>query len=130
MTLPKSIRLMLLLLMLSTYSFSQNVFKIQPNTTLDLNGGVVLTIQDLTLDNDGTLNPAAGAGRVVFKGAANNIIRGNGITNFDQLEIAKTGNGTLTLQTDLDIRSGIWFNGGLINLDNRVVTLLGNASLN
>lgn len=130
MKLSKFTRLILLLLTFSLYTFSQNVFKIQANTTLDLNGGVVLTLQDFTLDNDGTLSPAVGAGRVVFKGAANNIIRGNGITNFDQLEIAKTGNGTLTLQTNLDIRSGIWFNGGLINLGNRVITLLGNASLN
>jgi hypothetical protein len=130
MTLPKSIRLMLSLLMLSTCSFSQNVFKIQPNTTLDLNGGVVFTLQDLTLDNDGTLSPAVGAGRVIFKGAASNVIRGNGITNFDQLEIAKTGSGNLTLQTDMDIRSGIWFTSGLIDLDSRVVTLFGNAALN
>lgn len=130
MKIVKLFWLLLPAVMLSINSFSQNIFKIQANTTLDLNGGVVFTLQDLTLDNDGTLSPAVGAGRVIFKGAANDIIRGNGTTNFDQLEIAKTGNGTLTLQTDLDIRSGIWFNGGLINLDNSVVTLLGNASLN
>lgn len=130
MKIIKSYWLLLPAIMLSINSFSQNVFKIQTNTTLDLNGGVVLTLQDITLDNEGTLSPAVGAGRVIFSGAANNVIRGNGITNFDQLEIAKTGNGLLTLQTGIDIRSGIWFNGGFFNLDNSIATLLGNASLN
>lgn len=119
-----------LLLMISVFSFSQNTFKIQPNTTLDLNGGVILTLNDMTLDNDGTLNPAVGSGRVIFRGTGNNFIRGTGTTNFDELQIIKSGSATLTVQTDLNIRSGIWFSGGLIDVDNRALTLLGTAVLN
>jgi hypothetical protein len=119
-----------LLLMISIFSFSQNILKIQPNTTVDLNGGVILTLNDMSLDNEGTLNPAVGSGRIVFRGADNNFIRGAGVTNFDELQIFKSGSGTLMLQVDFNIRSGVWFNGGLIDVDNRVLTLLGNASLN
>ena len=130
MKLTKLTGVLLPVLILSLYSFSQNAIKIQANTTIDLNGGVVLTIQDLDLDNDGTLSPAVRAGRVIFKGTANNVIRGTGLTNFDELEIAKKGNGTLMFQTDANIRSGIWFNGGLIHLNNSVITLLDDAALN
>lgn len=121
--------LLLLALICSIHAFSQTTLKVQSGATIDLNGGVVLTLNDVTLDNDGTLNPAVGAGRVLFKGSANTFIRGAGITNFAGLEIAKTGKGILTFQTNSDIRSGIWFNGGLIDLGNRVVSLLGTAVL-
>lgn len=121
--------LLLPAMMLSIHSHAQNVFKIENNTTVHLNGGVVVTLHDMSLDNDGTLNPAIGSGRIIFSGSTNNLVRGNGITNFDQLEIAKTANSILTLQTNTDISSGIWFNGGFINLENSIVNLPGNASL-
>lgn len=126
----KIISLLLKLLLIAAIASAQNSLKILPGMVLDLNGGIVLTLNDMTLDNDGTINPPVGAGRVLFRGTGNNFIRGAGITNFDELQIAKTNNGIVTLQTGFTIRSGIWFNGGSFNLNNNVISLLGNAALN
>lgn len=126
----KSIGLLLLVLLLSICCIAQTALKIRAGATLDLNGGVILTLQNIDLDNDGTLSPAVNAGRVLFKGNANSLIRGNGTTNFDQLEINKVGGAALILHTDFNIRGGIYFTMGNINLNNKVVTLLGNSALN
>ena len=126
----KSTKSMLLLLLIAMHGFSQNVVKIQSGGSINLQGNVVITLQNIDLDNDGSINPAVNAGRFVFKGSANNVVQGNGTTNFDQLEIAKTGSGQLTIQTNTSTRSGIWLNGGNIIANDRVITLLGNAALN
>lgn len=128
MKIAKSTGLMLPLLMLTLYSFSQ--LKIRSGAAINLRDGVIMTISNLDLDNDGTLNPAAGAARILFRGTNDNTVFGTGVTGFDVLEIAKTGNGSLLLGRDIDIRSGIWFTSGYINLNNHVITLLGNTALN
>jgi len=126
----KQIKILLIAIFFSVSGYSQSVIKIQNGTTVSFSSNVIFTISNLDLDNDGTFYPAAGQGRVVFAGNANNLIKGNGTTGFDQLEIAKTGNGYLLLEKDFDIRSGIWFTSGKIELNNHTITLLGNALLN
>ena len=111
-------------------AYGQNTLFIQQGTTVSLNSNVTFTISNLDLHNDGTLYPAAGQGRVVFTGNAINTIKGNGTTGFDQLEIAKTESGLLVLENNFNVRTGIWFTTGKIELNNRTITLLGNATLN
>ena len=111
-------------------AYGQNTLFIQQGTTVSLNSNVTFTISNLDLHNDGTLYPAAGQGRVVFTGNAINTIKGNGTTGFDQLEIAKTESGSLVLENNFNVRTGIWFTTGKIELNNRTITLLGNATLN
>jgi hypothetical protein len=125
----KIISLLLKLLLIAAIASAQNTLKITSGATLDLNGGIALTLKDISLDNDGTLSPAVGAGSVFFTGSANSFIRGTGTTNFDELWLVKSANNLLLMQTDFNIRSGIWLSAGSINLNNHVISLLGNSAL-
>lgn len=117
------------LLIIALKGSSQGSIIIQNGTTIKFSSGVMLNVRDMDLINDGELNSANGDGRIIFSGSNNNKIGGSGITSLDELEIAKNINSTLSLDQDLQIRSAIWFNGGLINLNNRNIILLGNAAL-
>ncbi|MGZ8561909.1 MAG: hypothetical protein ACXWV3_09965, partial [Flavisolibacter sp.] len=108
---------------------AQNVFIIGSGASIQLSGNVILTLQDTDLENHGSLSLSSGNGRLIFRGSANNFIRGTGTTILDQLEIAKFANGKLLIGKNVGIRTGIWFTSGLLDLNNRVVTLSGNASL-
>lgn len=116
-------------LLFSFKSLAQTEIKIQAGTTIKLSDGIVVTIRDLDLINDGELNAAVGDGRIIFSGNSNNRIAGSSISGFDELEIVKSNNTALLLQQELHIRSGIWFNSGYLNLNNQNITLFGNAML-
>ena len=115
--------------LISFKSSSQANIKINAGTTLKFSSGVMLSIWDTDLVNNGELNMASGDGRIIFSGAGNNRIAGNSITSIDELEISKASNSSLLLDQELHIRSGIWFNTGLLNLNNYNITLFGNAVL-
>ena len=117
------------LIFISKESRTQNVLTITGGAGINMAGNVSLTLQDFDLENHGSINLAAGNGRIIFRGTADSRIRGNGTTELDQLEIAKTANARLLLDKNIDIRSGIWFTSGSIDLNNRVITLFGNAAL-
>ena len=108
---------------------SQGSVTIQNGTTIKFSTGVVLNVRDMDLINDGVLNAATGDGRIVFSGSSNNKIGGSSLTSIDELEMAKTINSTLSLDQDLQVRSGIRFNTGLLNLNNHNIILFGNATL-
>lgn len=120
---------LLLVLFKSMDSYSQNAVTITGGASLNMSGNVTLTLEDFDLENNGTINLAAGSGRIVFRGSANNRIRGNGITGLDQLEIAKAANAKLLLEKNMEVRSGIWFTSGQLDLNNRNIVLFGNAAL-
>jgi hypothetical protein len=113
----------------ASHCIAQTGIKIQPGTTLKLSSGVAVNIRDMDLINDGELNAASGDGRIIFSGTGNNRIAGTSITGIDELEIAKAINSSLLLEQELQIRSGIWFSTGLLNLNNHNITLFGNAAL-
>lgn len=117
------------LIFISKESRAQNVVTITGGAGINLAGNVSLTLQDFDLENNGTINLAAGSGRIVFSGSANNRIRGNGVTGLDQLEIAKASNAKLLLEKNMEVRSGIWFTSGQLDLNNRNIVLFGNAAL-
>ncbi len=108
---------------------SQNVVTITGGASINMAGNASLTLQDFDLENNGTINLAAGSGRIIFRGSANNRIRGNGVTGLDQLEVAKAGNAKLLLDKNMEVRSGIWFTSGQLDLNNRNIVLFGNAAL-
>lgn len=96
---------------------AQNVLKVQSGATLEVTGGAVITLQDINLDNDGTINLAPGDGTFVFTGTAPNTISGGGIPYFDMVQINKTGLGSLTLKRDINVEGSIQFTAGNINLN-------------
>ncbi|HEX7846112.1 MAG TPA: hypothetical protein VF476_09965, partial [Chitinophagaceae bacterium] len=109
---------------------AQNVLKVQAGATIKTTGGAVITLQDMNLDNDGTISQAAGEGIFRFTGSANNTISGNSAPLFDIAEIAKTGNAKLSLQRSVNIGSAINFTTGLIDLNNNNIFLQPSALLN
>ncbi|MBK7557759.1 MAG: hypothetical protein IPI54_05440 [Chitinophagaceae bacterium] len=70
---------------------AQNVLKVQPGAVIKTTGGALITLQNMNLDNDGTINQSAGEGKFLFTGTSDNTISGTITPLFDILEIGKTG---------------------------------------
>jgi hypothetical protein len=109
---------------------AQNTVKVTTGAFIKTTGGIVITLQDMNLDNDGTINQAPGEGVFRFSGTQNNTISGTSAPLFDVLEIAKTGSAKLSLQRTITIGSGINFISGLIDLNNNNLFLQSIALLN
>ena len=119
-----------LFLIISCTVFSQATFKIQPGTNLKVSGGALITLNDINLENNGTLNLAAGDGTFKFTGAVNNSITGANSSTFDILEIAKTSGSKLSLGNTVNINSSINFTSGLIDLNSNNIIMSSAALLN
>ncbi|MBL7723375.1 MAG: T9SS type A sorting domain-containing protein [Chitinophagaceae bacterium] len=109
---------------------SQGVLKIESGAVLKTTGSAVVTLEDINLVNDGTINQLVGEGIFRFSGTANNTISGVNAPLFDILQIAKTGVAKLSLQQNIAIGSDITFISGLIDLNNNNIFLQPAASLN
>lgn len=102
---------------------------VQNGATLSTIGNAVITLQDIDLQNNGTISQAS-TGKFVFSGSGNNSIGGSGGLSFDILEIAKTSGSILSLSQNMSIGYSINFTSGLIELNGRNITLMPNAILN
>ncbi len=122
--------LFVLIAVFPVLGMAQNVVKITPGAILKTTGAVVITLQDMDLDNDGTITQAPGEGVFKFTGSQNNSISGASLPLFDVLEIAKTGSARLSLNRNISIGSSINFTSGLIYLNNNNILLQSNALLN
>lgn len=109
---------------------AQNTCKITTGATLKLTGGAVITLNNMHLDNDGTISLVAGDGTFRFTGNATTNILGSNIPLFDVVEMAKTGDAQLTLLQSISINSGISFSSGILNLNNNNILLGPTALLN
>lgn len=108
---------------------AQNVLKVQAGAVLKTTGGAIITLQDMNLDNDGTINQAPGEGTFRFTGTADNTIFGTSTSLFDIMEMAKTGAAKITLQQHLNIGSAINFTSGLIALNGNNILMQPTALL-
>ncbi|MEP6725160.1 MAG: T9SS type A sorting domain-containing protein [Bacteroidota bacterium] len=106
---------------------AQNVFKITTGATLVVTGNAVITLQDVDLDNDGTISQS-GNTKFVFSGSHNSRIACAGSSLFDTIETAKTNNAVTVLQQNISIGSGLDFTAGLLDL-NRFNILLQPGAL-
>src|SRR6266496_5095502 len=113
------------ILFLSLPGFAQ--LKITSGARIVTSGNAVITIQDLDLNNDGIFTP--GTGKVKFTGVNGNYIGGSATTTFNELEIAKTNN-TLVLFSDVTVNGRVNFSSGMIDLNQKIMTLGANAILN
>jgi hypothetical protein len=109
--------------------FAQNVFKVGAGATIKTTGGVVITLQDVDLQNDGTLSQGTGEGTFRFTGTQNNTISGSNGLIIDVINIAKTGSGKLSLLRDVGINSSILFTSNLIDLNTKHIYLSPSALL-
>jgi ligand-binding sensor domain-containing protein len=88
---------------------AQNILKVTPGTTLKTSGGVVITLQNMDLDNDGTINQASGDGSFRFTGTQSSAIKGSSQPTISILDIAKTNNAKLLLNGNINIGTSINF---------------------
>jgi Secretion system C-terminal sorting domain len=94
-------------------------------TTADSNS--YITLQDMNLINNGTINQTKGG--FLFTGSNNNTISGSSTSTFNKFEIAKASGKKITLQQNININSLVAFSGGLIDLNSNNIALLPNAYL-
>lgn len=106
-----------------TFLQAQNVLKVQSGAIIKTTGGALITLQNMNLDNDGTISQSVGEGKFLFTGAADNTISGTGTILFDVLEIGKTGTAKISLQQNIQVGSGVIFTSGLIDLNNSNIFL-------
>ena len=109
---------------------AQNTFKVTADATITCANGAVITLQDMSLDNDGTIILSPGNGKFYFSGSGNNVIKGQSVPTFDVVSVAKTGNGVLSLEQNIRIASSIDFVLGNIDLNTKTIMLQPAAVLN
>jgi hypothetical protein len=112
------------------YCVAAQVVKLTSGGTLKTTDGLLITFDNLNLENDGTINQAAGEGICLFKGNQNATISGTSLPVFDIVEVAKTSGAELSLLRSIQVTSGINFTSGLFNLNNNIVLLSPSGSLN
>jgi hypothetical protein len=94
--------------------FGQAYFKVTNGTNIRaLNGGQII-FNGVNIINDGYIQSSVNAR---FTGSSNDTISGTGISNFNKLHLFKAPTTILTLKTNLNINSEVFFSGGLLNLD-------------
>lgn len=102
---------------------AQDTLKLTAGAELKLTGAVVITLENMHLDNDGLIAQAAGDGSFYFSGNNTTRLLGNTLPSFDVLEIAKTAGAQLTLQRNISVVSAINLNSGYLNLNNNNILL-------
>jgi hypothetical protein len=114
------------ILFLSLPGFAQ--LTISSGTRWVTSGNVIVNLQDMSMTNNGTFT--AGQGKVKFSGDASNAITGSSAITFNELEIAKSANNTLVLFSNFNVANKITFTSGLIDLNQKTISLNNGASLN
>jgi hypothetical protein len=122
-------KIMIITALVTSGAINAQTLKITTGATLKTTGGAIITVENLHLDNDGTINQGAGDGTFRFSGNSNTNLSGTSIPIFDHLAMAKT-NAQLSLMTDITITSGVDFTSGLLDLNNHIITLQPTALLN
>jgi hypothetical protein len=121
---------LILLVIILPGGAAQNVLFVANGAALTTTGGVVITLQDMDLRCDGTINQLPGNGKFVFNGTAGTLLSGASRPLFDLLEIAKAGGAGISLNQSVSIGTSIYFTSGLINLSGGNVYLQQAAVLN
>jgi hypothetical protein len=113
-----------------TASIATAQLVIQNGTTITTTGNALVTLKDIDLVNNGTIQQAPRDGKFLFSGNGNNIISGANSPTFDLFEINKTGSSKISLAQTIHIAGGINFTSGLIDLNNNNILLQPAAMLN
>ncbi|HMO33044.1 MAG TPA: hypothetical protein PKE63_00645 [Lacibacter sp.] len=118
-----------LFLVMALASRTQSTMVITAGTTFKTTGGVVITLQDMNLVTDGSVQQLPGEGVFRFTGAANNTISGATIPLLNQVEVAKSGGARVTLQQTVRVGTSVNFVSGLLDLGNAQLQLEPTAQL-
>jgi Secretion system C-terminal sorting domain len=128
MNIMKPFIITIAILLLFAFSAAAQLF-VQSGAVVKTTGNAVITLQDMDLVNNGTINQLTGEGRFVFTGVADNTISGSSNPLFDIFEIAKTGTAKISILQNINIGTTVNFTSGLINLNNNTIYLQPSALL-
>lgn len=92
------------------------------------NGNVIINVNALDIVNNGSFT--AGNSIVKLSGGTGNNIGGSSATTFYQLEIAKGANSKLFLLSNINVDNKVNFTSGLLDLNQKNLTLASTATLN
>lgn len=90
--------------------------KISSGTYLT-NNNVTITVLNTDIQNEGVI--VSSNGTFTFTGANNNIIKGNGTSNFHSLHLSKSNGSKLILEKNISASGAVIFNSGLIDLGDK-----------
>lgn len=102
---------------------AQAQFTIQNSAVVSMKGNATITLWDIDLIIDGSINQQPGDGNWFFAGSGDNSIAGGNTPSFDKIYLSKSGSAKMILQQDITIASGINFSSGLIDLNNNRIFL-------
>ncbi len=114
------------ILFLSLPAFAQ--LSISTGTQWVNSGNVNVNISNLGMVNNGSFS--AGNSIIKFTGNTVNNIGGNSATGFYQLEIAKAANSKVVLLSNINVDNQVSFTSGLLDLNQKNLTLASTAVLN
>lgn len=116
-------------LMMLTGIFLNAQLKVTSGTTIKTTGGATIVLSDIDLDNDGTINQAAGEGGFKFTGTQASAIKGTGMPVIGILEINKTNGGKILLNRNISINSSINFISGQLDLNGSNILMATGANI-
>jgi len=108
---------------------AQNILFIEAGASIKTTDAVIITLDNMNLQNNGTINQAIGEGVFRFAGNSNATISGNNIAQFSKLELAKTGGSNLELLQSIKISEHLNFETGILDMLSRNITLSPTALL-
>jgi len=114
------------ILLVGLPAFAQ--LNISSGAKMTAGGTVKINLQNIDLINNGTFTAANSS--VIFSGNVNNNLGGSSTTNFSELVIAKDAADSLFLQANAGASNKITFTSGLIELNQKTISLGNNAFLN
>jgi hypothetical protein len=124
----KKILLLLFSVAFINVGYTQDTLIVSTETDIEIDSSIVLELDSMDIINDGTILQAAGDGTVVFTGNIDVSISGSGTTTFNRLVLEKGIGSKLSLNKNINITTEVLYNGGLLNFNNLLVRLLGNAA--
>jgi hypothetical protein len=122
-------KIMLCVIASSLLSAASAQLTVQNGATITTANNAIITLQNIDLQNNGSISQSAGNGKFIFNGTSDNTISGSSNPLFDILEIAKTGGAKLLLGQNVAIGSNIIFTSGIVNLKNNNFLLQPTAAL-
>jgi hypothetical protein len=121
----KKFLLLYKILFVSLPAFAQ--LSISSGTNWMNNGNVIVNLSNLDMNNNG--NFSAGSSTMKFTGATNNTIGGSAANSFYQIEIAKGPNNKVSLLSQINVASEVYFTSGLLDLNQQNLLLAAGAIL-
>jgi len=124
----KKIFLVLVASVCSFHLWSQGTLQLTSGASCKTTGNAYIILENMHIVNNGSLQQTSGNGIVKLTGGLNVNLSGSSPTIINQLMMTKSGSASLNLQSNLSVVSNVTFNGGLLNLNNKILDLSNTGS--